>query len=92
MFALVVSICLCGLVVQVTTSVPSVHFDIRNTIVGPPQLLHLSDSAIKLTFRNLPNPKHYGTFAANNPENVVLVPCTVIRFSPAKGHRGWVVS
>lgn len=32
------------------------------------------DPTIKITFRMLPRPNHYGTFAANYPENVFLVP------------------
>lgn len=105
-FILVVSVCLCGLDFHGTTSAHSVLFYMRKTQCNCRLLsvyVHLSailffpssptffDSTIKITFRKLPSPNHYGTFAANYPENVFLVPKTIIWFSPARGREvGWL--
>lgn len=84
MFILVVSICLCGLGLHGTSSAPCVIFclvDVEHncrlfrvhlsaTFFSP----YLSDPTIKITLRKLPSQRHYGTFAANYPENVFLLP------------------
>lgn len=87
LFILVVSICLCLLGFHGTTCAAffSIYtvYEIEHyrklleiTIYAFvslffPYLLH---PTIKITFTKLPSPNHYGTFAANYPENVFLVP------------------